>query len=86
LRGAKAVAQPRVVVAQPALIFGPALLARTAKPSVELVLDSALMISRAPSFASSESDSRGFSPTPTANNWSICSSISADGGTVRLTA
>jgi hypothetical protein len=44
------------------------------------------MISRAPSFASSDSASRGFSPTPTASNWSICSSISADGGTVRLTA
>jgi hypothetical protein len=38
------------------------------------------------SLASSESDSRGFSPTPTASNRSICSSISADGGTVRLTA
>jgi hypothetical protein len=44
------------------------------------------MINRAPSFASSDSDSRGFSPTPTASNRSICSSISADGGTVRLTA
>jgi hypothetical protein len=33
-----------------------------------------------------DSDSRGFSPTPTASNRSICSSISADGGTVRLTA
>jgi catechol 2,3-dioxygenase-like lactoylglutathione lyase family enzyme len=44
------------------------------------------MISRAPSFASSDSDSRGFSPTPTASSSSICSSISADGGTVRLTA
>src|SRR5215216_3757329 len=30
------------------------------------------MINRAPSFASSDSDSRGFSPTPTANSWSIC--------------
>jgi hypothetical protein len=44
------------------------------------------MISRVPSFASSDSDSRGFSPTPTANNWSICASMSADGGTVRLSA
>jgi hypothetical protein len=44
------------------------------------------MINRAPSFASSDSDSRGFSPTPTASNASICSSISADGGTVRLPA
>jgi hypothetical protein len=30
----------------------------------------------------STSDSRGFSPTPTASNWSICPSISADRGTV----
>jgi hypothetical protein len=44
------------------------------------------MIKRAPSFASSDNDSRGFSPTPTASSRSICSSISADGGTVRLTA
>jgi hypothetical protein len=44
------------------------------------------MISRAPSFASSDSDSRGLSPTPTANSWSIRSAISADRGTVRLTA
>jgi hypothetical protein len=36
--------------------------------------------------ASPDSDSRGFSPTPTASNRSICSSISADGGTVRHTA
>jgi hypothetical protein len=39
------------------------------------------MINRAPSLASSDNDSRGFSPTPTASNRSICSSISADGGT-----
>lgn len=38
------------------------------------------MISRAPSFASSDGDSRGSSPTPTANRFSICSPISADGG------
>jgi hypothetical protein len=44
------------------------------------------MINLAPSLASSDNDSRGCSPTPTANSWSICSSISADGGTVRLTA
>jgi len=44
------------------------------------------MISRAPSRASSDSASRGFSPTPTASNRSICSSSSAEGGTVRLTA
>jgi gamma-glutamyltranspeptidase/glutathione hydrolase len=44
------------------------------------------MINRAPSLASSDSDSRGFSPTPTASSSSICASISADGGTVRLTA
>jgi hypothetical protein len=44
------------------------------------------MISLAPSFASSDSDSRELSPTPTESSLSICSSISADGGTVRLTA
>jgi hypothetical protein len=44
------------------------------------------MINLAPSFASSESDSRGFSPTPTDSSRSICSSTSAEGGTVRLTA
>jgi hypothetical protein len=36
--------------------------------------------------ASSDSDSRGFPPTPKASNCSIRASISADGGTVRLTA
>jgi hypothetical protein len=49
-------------------------------------LQRARAINLAPSLASSDSDSCGFSPTPTANNRSICSSISADGGTVRLTA
>ncbi len=44
------------------------------------------MINRAPSLASSDSDSRGFSPTPTDSICSIRASISADGGTVRLTA
>jgi hypothetical protein len=33
-----------------------------------------------------DSPSRGFSPTPTASSASIRRSISADGGTVRLTA
>jgi Transposase, Mutator family len=44
------------------------------------------MINLAPSLASADNDSRGFSPTPTASSRSICSSISADGATVRLTA
>src|SRR5215211_870048 len=39
---AKAVAQPSLIVAQPARIVGPALIARSAKPGVELVLDRAL--------------------------------------------
>jgi hypothetical protein len=39
---AKAVAQPRVIVTQPALMLGPALVARPAQPGVELVLDRAL--------------------------------------------
>jgi aromatic amino acid lyase len=68
------------------LIVGPALIAGSAQPGVELVLNGPLDDQRAPSFASSDSDSRGFSPTPTANSRSICSSISGDGGTVRLTA
>src|SRR5438094_2433234 len=37
-----AVSEPRLVVAKPALVVGPALIARPAKPGVELVLDSAL--------------------------------------------
>src|SRR3982750_254662 len=40
--GAKPVAQPRVVVAQPALIVGPALIPSTTQPRVELVLHRAL--------------------------------------------
>ena len=40
--GAKPVAQPRVVVAQPALRVGPALVASTTQPGVELVLHRAL--------------------------------------------
>ena len=74
--------------ATPILVLGPsrrpsaALIARPAQPRIELVLHGPL----APSLASSDNDSRGFSPTPTANNVSVCSSISADGGTVRLTA
>jgi hypothetical protein len=39
---AKAVAKPRVVVAQPALMRRPTRIARAAQPSVELVLDRAL--------------------------------------------
>ena len=37
-----AVSQPRLVVAQPALVIGPALITRPAQPGVELVLDRAL--------------------------------------------
>jgi len=37
-----AVSEPRLVVAKPALVVGPALIARSAEPGVELVLDSAL--------------------------------------------
>src|SRR5215216_3574367 len=42
LARAKAVAQPRVKVAQPALTRRPALIARPAEPGVELVLHGAL--------------------------------------------
>ncbi len=34
--------EPRLVVAKPTLIIGPALIARSGEPRVELVLDSAL--------------------------------------------
>jgi hypothetical protein len=45
------------------------------------------MISLAPSFASSDSGpSRSEAATPAASSSSILFSISADGGTVRLTA
>ena len=37
-----AVSEPRLVVAKPALVIGPALIACPAEPGVELVLDSAL--------------------------------------------
>jgi hypothetical protein len=77
LRGRKPLRSPR---------FGPAFVARPAQPRIELVLDGALDDQPRAELASSDSDSRGFSPTPTASNRSICSSISADGGTVRLTA
>jgi hypothetical protein len=39
---AKPVAQPTLIVAQPALIVGPALITSPAQPRVELVLDSSL--------------------------------------------
>jgi hypothetical protein len=42
LARAKAVAQPAPIVAQPTLISRPALIARLAKPGVELILDRAL--------------------------------------------
>ena len=37
-----AVSQPRLVVAKPTLVIGPALIARPAQPGIELVLDRAL--------------------------------------------
>jgi hypothetical protein len=40
--GAKPVAQPRPIVAQPALILGPALVASATQPRVELILHSTL--------------------------------------------
>src|SRR5215216_7286177 len=83
---AKAVAKARVIVTQPALMRRPTLIPGAPQPRVKLVLHSALDDQPPPSLASSDSDSRGFSPTPTASSPSICSSITADGGTVRLTA
>ena len=73
-------------IPQAALILSPALISGPPQPSIELVLHSPRMINRAPSLASSDNDSRGFSPTPTDNMRSIRASISADGDTVRLTA
>jgi len=78
--------QPAPIVAKAALIVGPALIARAAEPGVELVLDRALDDQPRSSVAGSDNDSRGFAPTPTASSSSIWSSISADGGTVLLTA
>jgi hypothetical protein len=70
----------------PALIVRPALIARPSQPRVELVLDRALDDQPRSEPGQPDNDSRGFSPTTTASNRSICASISADGGTVRLTA
>ena len=72
-------------VAQPALLadrvlVAPALIARAANHASNSSSTARWMISRAPSFASSESDSRGFSPIPTDHICSILASISADGG------
>jgi hypothetical protein len=61
------------------LIVGPALIARPTKPGVELVLNGALDDQPRPQPGQLRQRSRGLSPTPTASNWSICSSISADG-------
>jgi hypothetical protein len=73
-------------VAQSRRRLRPPPIPRAAQPRVELVLDRALDDQPGTEPASSDSASRGFSPTPTASTWSICSSISADGRTVRLTA
>jgi hypothetical protein len=83
---AKAVVQPRVKVAQPALIAGPALIARATEPRSNLSSTAGSMISLAPSFASSDKLLARVLADPHGQQWSICSSISADGGTVRLTA
>jgi hypothetical protein len=67
---AKSVAKSRVIVAQPALIVGPALIPGAAKPRVELVLNGALDDQPRPEPRQPDSDSRGFSPTPTASSCS----------------
>jgi hypothetical protein len=84
--GTKPVAQPRLVVAQPALIFGSALIASSTKPGVELVLDRALNEQPRPQLRQLRERLAGVLTHPTESSRSICSSISADGGTVRLTA
>jgi hypothetical protein len=64
----------------------PALIARAAQPGVELVLDRALDDQPRPQPGELRERLARVLTDPTANNWSICSSISTDGGTVRLTA
>jgi hypothetical protein len=83
LARAKAVAQPAAIVAQPALIVRPALIACPAQPSVELDLHGALDDQPRPQ---SRQLRKRLARVLTESSRSICSSISADGGTVRLTA
>ena len=60
--------------------------------TVEVTLEGEALVSHAgtdqprPELATSDSDSRWVLTDPTPSNRSICSSISADGGTVHLTA
>jgi hypothetical protein len=84
--GPKPVAQPRLMVAQPALILGPALIPGAAKPGVELVLNGALDDQPGPQPGQLRQRLARVLTHPTESSRSICSSISADGGTVRLTA
>ena len=66
-------------------MVGPALIARAAKPGVELVLNRTLDDQPRPEPGQLRQRLARVLPDPTANSFSICS-ISADGGTVRLTA
>jgi hypothetical protein len=87
LAGTKAVAKPAPVVAKAPLVVGPALMPGPAQPGVELVFHSPLDDQSRPRASPAQRATRArFSPTPTASSWSIWLSISADGGTVRLTA
>jgi hypothetical protein len=72
---------------QPSLIVRPALIPGPAQPAVELVLNSPLDLSTGhPPWRAPTATRAGSHPPPRASSRSICSSISADGGTVRLTA
>jgi Transposase, Mutator family len=71
---------------EPALIVGPALIASTTKPGVELVLDRALNDQPRIELGQLRQRLPRVLAHPTASSRSICASISADGGTVRLTA
>jgi hypothetical protein len=66
--------------------LGSALVARSPQPRVELVLNGALDDQPRAELRELRQRLARVLADPTASNWSICSSISADGGTVRLTA
>jgi hypothetical protein len=86
LARAKPVTQGALVVAQPTLILRPALVTSPAKPRVELVLHGALDDQPGAELGECRQRLARVLADPHGQHRSICASISADGGTVRLTA
>jgi hypothetical protein len=83
-QGASAVAfEPEFALASPEHRFDA--LANEPERAVARLLVAAVGTQEGRSLLGDE-DRRGFSPTPTASSWSIWASISADGGSVLLTA